>query len=319
LILCAGFIWHYISPVKIGPTNIVLYILISYAVTALFLRWLQKIKAFKSDNLLFTGQLFEAFIIMLIIKFTGGVNSQFFLVYFPIVAFLSIYSSKWRAIIGIFWYGAFFMLSIYAGDFSLEFWNVAAARLAALWAVGLFSFSIAHNMKTSEGKLLKTLDTLNERTWELESSQAQLSNIYETTRALSGILNLEELLKEILRIAHNIFRYKYCNIYLTRSGGDELYLFARLDNENRHIYEKPEPYNRDISDLESLQDTGSMVKRMTRDSKDGKSKKIDVPMISRGKVIGIMQVTIEFGNAISAREIILCCIKRLRNLLLPMS
>jgi diguanylate cyclase (GGDEF)-like protein len=302
LILCAGFIWHYISPVKFGPKNVILYILISYAVSALFLRWLQKIKAFKSDHLLFTGQLFEAFIIMLIIKFTGGVDSQFFLVYFPIVAFLSIYSSKWRAIIGIFWYGAFYMLSIYAGDFSLEFWNVAAARLAALWAVGLFSFSIAHNMKTSESKLLKTLDTLNERTWELESSQAQLSNIYETTRALSGILNLEELLKEILRIAHNIFRYKYCNIYLTRSGGDDLYLFASLDNENRHIYEKPEPYNRDISDLGSLQDTGSMFRRMTRDSKDGKSKKIDVPMISRGKVIGIMQVTTEFGNAISARE-----------------
>lgn len=302
LILCAGFIWHYISPIKIGPENIILYILMGYALVALFLKWLQQVKAFKSDHLIFTGQLFEAFVIMLIIKYTGGIESQFFLVYFPIVAFLAIYSSKWRAIIGIFWYGVLFMLAIYSGDSSMEFWNVAAARLGALWAVGLFSFSIAYNMKSSENKLLKTLDTLNERTWELESSQAQLSNIYETTRALSGILNLEELLKEILRIAHNIFRYKYCNIYLTRSGDDQLYLFASLDNENRHIYEKPEPYNRDINDLGGLQDTGSMLRRMARDDKDGKSKSIEVPMISRAKVIGILQVTSEFGNIISARE-----------------
>jgi diguanylate cyclase (GGDEF)-like protein len=41
---------------------------------------------------------------------------------------------------------------------------------------------------------------------------------------------------------------------------------------------------------------------MTRDHKEGKAKNIDVPMISRGKVIGIMQVISEYGNVISPRE-----------------
>jgi diguanylate cyclase (GGDEF)-like protein len=218
------------------------------------------------------------------------------------VAFISIYSSKWKAIIGILWYGAFYILAIYSGNLNLEFLNAVVARVGALWAVGLFSFSIAYNMKTSEGRLLRTLYTLNERTWELESSQTQLSNIYETTRALSGILNLEELLNEILRIAHKIFRYKYCNIYLTQSGSEDLFLYASLDNENRHIFKKPEPFNKNISDLGNLQDTGSMLRRMTRTNKEEKSKNIDVPMISRGKVIGIMQVTLDFGSVISTRE-----------------
>jgi len=302
LLICAGFIWHYISPIKIGSDEVILYILMGYATGTLLIKWLQNIKAFKSDNLIFTNQLFEALMIMLIIKYSGGIESQFFLVYFPLVAFISIYSSKWKAIIGVLWYGICFLLAVYAGDSTMSFWYVAAARLASLWAVGLFLFSIAYNMKSSEGKLLKTLDTLNERTWELESSQAQLSNIYETTRALSSILDLEELLEEILRIAHKIFRYKTCKIYLTGVGNDELYLYASLDNENRHIYEKPEPYSRDISGLRELQDTGSMFKRLNKGAKAGKEKNIDVPMISRGKVIGILQVVSELGNFISTRE-----------------
>jgi len=301
-ILCAGLGWHFISPLNSGPQNIILYILMAYVSVALALRWLQKIKVFKTDHLIFTGQLFEAFIIMLIIRYTGGIDSQFFLVYFPIIGFISMYSGRGRAIFGMLWYGLCFILAVYSGSFAIEFWKTAIIRLGSIWAVGSVSFLIAHHIKTSESKLLKTLDTLNERTWELESSQAQLSNIYETTRALSGILNLEELLKEILRIAQNIFSYRHCSIYLAKSGGDDLYLFAGLDNENRHIYEKPEPYNRDISNLKNLQDTGSMIKQLSRNGKNDKGKNIDVPMISRGKVIGIMQVIPESRSAITARE-----------------
>jgi diguanylate cyclase (GGDEF)-like protein len=275
---------------------------LAYATITLLLRGLQKIKAFQTDRLIFIGQLFEGLIIMLIIRYTGGIDSQFFLIYFPIIAFISLYSSRWRAILGMFWYGLCFILAVYSGSFAFEFWKDAILRLGSIWAVGSVSFFIAHHIKTSESKLLSTLDTLNERTWELESSQAQLSNIYETTRALSGILNLEELLKEILRIAKNIFRYRHCKIYLAKTTGDELYLFASLDNENRHIYEKPEPYNRDIGNLKNFQDTGSMIKHLSGNRKNGKEKSIDVPMISRGKVIGIMQVTSESRSAITARE-----------------
>jgi diguanylate cyclase (GGDEF)-like protein len=279
-----------------------LYVLISYALMILVLRWLQKANAFNNDNLILAGQLAEALLVMLLIRFSGRIDSQFYLAYFPLIAFISMYSSKWRAILGIIWYGICFVLATYAGDYGIGYWQAVMIRLSAIWMVGFISFSIAHYMKSSENKLLKTLDVLNERTWELESSQAQLSSIYETTRALSGILNLEELLGEILRIAQNNFRYKHCSIYLTRLGHDELYLFASLDNENRHIFEKPEPYNRDLSNLVDLQDTSSMLKKLSRSAETGEKKTVDVPMISRGKVIGIMQVRSESGFPISPRE-----------------
>ena len=302
LILCSGLIWHYASPLKYGPKDIILYILVGYAFMTVAFRWLRKIKVFKTDYLIYAGQLLEAFVIMLIIRYTGGIESQFFLVYFPLIVFISVYSSGWRAILGIFWYGLCFMLAVYFGSFAFDFWNIALIKLGFIWVVGSVSFAVAHQMKTSEKKLLKTLDALNERTWELESSQAQLSNIYETTRALSGILNLEELLKEILRIARNIFRYKHCSVYLAKSGSDQLYLYANLQNDNRHIYEKPTPYNRDISGLKYLQDTGSMLKQLAGSGTNGMSKSVDVPMISRGKVIGIMQIIPESGDTITARE-----------------
>ncbi|UCC80077.1 MAG: diguanylate cyclase [Candidatus Zixiibacteriota bacterium] len=302
LILCSGFIWHYVSPVKYGPDDIILYILIAYAFTIMVFRWTRRANLFKTDYLIYVGQLFEAFVIALIIRYTGGIASHFFLIYFPMIVFISVYSSGWRAIFGILWYGLCFVFAASSGSFTPGFWNIALIKLGSIWIVGMVSFAVAHHMKSSEGKLLKTLDALNERTWELESSQAQLSNIYETTRALSGILNLEELLKEILRIARNIFRYKQCKVYLAKSGEDRLYLYAGLENDNRHIYEKPTPYNRDISGLKNLQDTGSMLKQLSVDGNNGKYKTVDVPMISRGKVIGIMQIIPESGGTVTAKE-----------------
>lgn len=302
LILCAGFIWHYASPTKYGPDDIILYILIGYAFSIGAFRWARKTNFFKTDYLVYAGQIFEALVVMLIIKYTGGIDSLFFLVYFPMIVFVSVYSSGWGAFFGILWYGLCFVFAVYPGSFTPDFWNAALIELGSIWVVGLLSLAVAHHMKSSEGKLLKTLDALNERTWELESSQAQLSNIYETTRALSGILNLEELLKETLRIARNIFRYKRCKIYLARSGDDQLYLYASLENDNRHIYEKPTPYDRNISGLKNLQDTGSMMKQLSVNGDNGKSKAVDVPMISRGKVIGIMQVIPESGGTVTAKE-----------------
>jgi diguanylate cyclase (GGDEF)-like protein len=302
LILCAGFVWHFSSPLKYGPENIILYILIVYAIVALIVQWLGRIKAFKTDRLAYFVQLLEAVAILFIIRFTGGISSQFYLILFPVIVFVSVYPNGWMAMLVILWYGICFMLAVYPGIMDTPLLTTALIRLGALWTAGLVSFAIAHYMKTSEGKLLKTLDTLNERTWELESSQSQLSNIYETTRALSGILDLEALLREILRVAQNIFRYRHCNIYLAKSGVDDLYLYASLENDNRHIYEKPIPYTRDIDNLKNLGDTGVMMKKLSSTGKDGQAKNVDIPMISRGNVIGIMQIIPGSGGMIRARE-----------------
>ena len=98
IILCAGLLWIYISPAKLGPPNTMLFLLIGYAVLILLLRWMQKANAFNNDNLILAGQFLEALIIMFIIRFSGRIDSQFYLAYFPLIAFISMYSKKWREI-----------------------------------------------------------------------------------------------------------------------------------------------------------------------------------------------------------------------------
>ncbi len=302
MILCSGYLWSYLTPYRSGPDNLILYILLSYAAVILVESWLNVRRIFKIGHLIFASQFLDAFVIMLIIKHTGGIASLYYLTYFPIVALISVYSKAWRSAIGAIWFGICFLAAVYSFNFNFVLWQEAILKLAAIWAVGMVSYSIAHHIRSSESKLLKTLDVLNERTWELESSQSQLSNIYETTRTLSGILNLEELLGEILGIAQNLFRYRHCGIYLTKPGSDKLFLFARLNDENRHIYEKPELYDKDISQLKNLEDTGSMIKRFANKEEPKTKNHIEVPLISRGKVIGIMRIVSESGNRIIPRE-----------------
>jgi diguanylate cyclase (GGDEF)-like protein len=136
----------------------------------------------------------------------------------------------------------------------------------------------------------------------LESSQLQLSSIYETTRALSGILDLEHLLGEILQVAQNVFRFQKCSIYLYNAARDCLYLHAALKSGDRHIYRTPPPYSGDINGLVEPDDQSRILGHPGRGKRNSGSNELDFPLISRGKPQGIMQVTAESGNLRSGRD-----------------
>jgi len=300
LLLGACLIYYLLGRAALNSRSTILFILVIYAMIVLSFGWLRRQKYLCLNNLFFAHSVFDAVIIAIIIRNTGGIRSEFYLAFFPIVALASVVSVGWRSYFGAIWYGLCFYAAVHPifGSAIQEF----ILRQGSIWSVGVVAYAVAQSMRSSEGKLLKTLDVLNERTWELENSQAQLSNIYETTRALSGILELESLLAAILDIGHRIFKLQKCQIYLTNVTADCLYLYASLSDDNKRIFERPPMHVRDMSPLMEIGDRTTMLKQLNYGNRETGSDFLDIPLVSRGKVMGIMRVVTENATMPSERE-----------------
>jgi len=301
ILLTTGYFWCLDSYLPGQPRTLAFYLLLLYSVIILTFEWLHKRSFLKLDTLYFSSQFFDALIIAAVINLTGGLGSEFYLAFFPTVALAAVFVTDYRAIVSALWYGFCFMAAVYTSSFSIADWQLAAFRLMSIWSVGLVAYSVAHLTRSSEKKLLKTLDILNERTWELETSQAQISDIYETSRVLSGILDLEHLLGEILRVAERIFRLKTCRIFLSNVAGDCLFLYAQLQNGNRHIYEEPVPHQRDISYIMG-QGKNPQIGSIKQNKQEKEAGQVDIPLLSRGNVIGIVQVVPASGTLSSSKD-----------------
>jgi hypothetical protein len=169
-LLAAGFLWCYTGDLASGLKDLILFALLSYAILILVFNWLHSKRYFGADRLYFISQFFDAAIIAMLIRHTGGLDSEFYLAFFPVVALASIFCSGWRALVGALWYAFCYFIAVYNTEFWIDDWQTGLFRLAAIWSAGLVTNAVAHFMRSSEKKLLNTLDTLNERTWELESS-----------------------------------------------------------------------------------------------------------------------------------------------------
>lgn len=302
ILLAAGLVWCLAGYPPRASRDTVLYTLLAYAFLLLVFGWLHKRQFFKTDNLHFISQFLDAAIIAMIIRSTGGLYSEFFLAFFPVIALAAVFNVGWRAFAGAIWYGVCFLWAVYDPSFWRGYWQMAGIRMASIWSVGLVTYSVAHFMRSSESKLLKTLDVLNERTWELESSQAQISDIYETSKTFSGILDMEHLLEEILRVAQRIFRLRTCRIFLANATGDSLYLYGGLENGNRHIYEEPVAHKREQNSSSMSQTRFSDKSSVVVGGQAHEPGRVDIPMISRGNVIGVMQVVSESGTLSSGKD-----------------
>jgi diguanylate cyclase (GGDEF)-like protein len=302
VLLSACLAWYWFAKSYPDSQASVLFMLLAYAVFVLFCGWLGRHKYLVPAKLYFIHAICDAVIIGIVIHFTGGMASEFYLAFFPVVALASVVSSGWRATLLVFWYAIVFGLSVIPFGIEPQLLQKFTFRLFSIWGVGTVTFAVAKSMRSSESKLLRTLDVLNERTWELEKSQAQLSNIYETTRALSGILDLDNLLAEILDVANRIFRLQKCQIYLSNITSDCLYLYASLGNGNKRIFEKPPMHVRDISPLLEIGDRTTMLHQLNSGNRETGSEFLDIPLVSRAKVMGIMRVITEKGIQPSERE-----------------
>jgi len=243
---------------------------------------------------LFQGTLFcDLAFITTLVHATGGLESDFYLFYYLAIAFGAFYHKLRFGLLLATFATAFYVTANLPALEGALFGNLGI-RVFFFWFCAVGVGVVARYLKASEERLLRALDTLNERTSELERSQAQLETMYETSRALGEIHNMEEVLDEVLNIARRVMGYPACSVMLLNAKNDRLFLKARLELGEKKTY-KDSP----VVELEGI--IGQVVKtgrpeRVFDTELDprwvpglrGARSQMVVPMVARGAVIGVL-------------------------------
>jgi diguanylate cyclase (GGDEF)-like protein len=223
---------------------------------------------------------------------TDGRESGFFFLYFLVVPFGS-YAAGLVAGFSLAFLCSIFYISINVAHLPGLPVSSVLVRTLALWALAIAVGIVVKEMRSSRSKLLRMFDILNQRTSELEKSQAQIETIYETSRSLGERLNLHEVVEEILNIVQKIMDYRFFSIFLLtdrrmlsllgeiKEGKKAKVAEARperLEGILRSVVDDVRPVR--IFDLTEQPD-------LEKDAA-GMRSLMAVPLISRGKVIGVM-------------------------------
>ncbi len=268
----------------------------AYIVINLVMLLLNSKTTLKSERILFSLFGFDTIFLTLAVMLDGGAGSELFLGYYVMVGLLSVYmTAKKVATVALLFSLSYMTAAIV--PFRQEMLLTILMRVFYIWLLGGIGYLVAHHMKASEKRLLKTLDTLNERTWELESSQVLLENMYETTKVLSAIVDLEQLFEQVLEIADKLLRVRKCAILLLDSSSKNLNLHAELQSGKKTLYNPPLVVSDFLPAELSLigSERGKMVARK-------RPFDLELPLISHGKLLGILQIEAPRHGDISEKD-----------------
>ncbi len=238
--------------------------------------------------------IFDVIFVTYLIKFTGGADSSFYLLYYLNIMF-SAYYFNLNFCVGI----SFAVTTLYMISNPELLSHVSPVelglRVGFAWFFAYAVGFVSRHMKQSEAKLLKLLDTLNESTTELERSQARVEKIYETSRVLGEILDDQGITQDVFNIVESILGFEMCSIQLCSPDLSYLYERGRLEEGIRRTSNLREIIALDgvAGDVVHSAEPKRLIdleqnEKYIPSLKDAKSAMI-VPMISHGKVIGILQ------------------------------
>jgi len=180
---------------------------------------------------------YDLILIPTLIMQTSGINSSFYLMYYLTISV--------AAYVLTFWYATSFSLIATATYLAAIFADLEYAslfditmRFGFIWAYFLAISYASEYLRRSESRLLNLFDTLNLRTSELEKSQAHLEVIYENSRILASILDIESVVREVMKIMGEILGYdSYAIVFRDREG--KFYYRARSVDGHTSLHPKP--------------------------------------------------------------------------------
>lgn len=183
----------------------------------------------------FGSIVYDIIFLPLLVYYTGGLDSSFFLFLYVTVSVAAYVLSFPVALTMTLVLSALFVVVV-AGQIDHEAGFGFALRLGFLWIYFLALTYLSEYMHKSERRLMKLFNTLNLRTSELEKSQAQLEMIYENTRILAAIREPDNVVKEIMRLMGTTLGYSNCAIVQKNAGGEFYHRARRIDGRtNYHI------------------------------------------------------------------------------------
>lgn len=281
-------VWTYIDGNRAYQDSQFIILLAAYLVINLVMYQLTVKRWIRGTNMLFSLSFVDALFLYFSIQLDSGLNNHLYLTYYPLIAIVSLYLPVRKVVAIALVFSASYIFSTINQVGSALLPSVSL-RTLYIWFTGGIAGIISYYMNSSERKLLKTLDILNERTWELESSQAVIENMYEITRALSTILDLPQLLTEVLNIADDHLQVRKCAILLPEKSGKNLQLYAELFKGKKTMYDPPIQISEKKTN-EIINDRLWNSPPALRQAAHAQFQLFEVPLISHGKVMGLLQL-----------------------------
>lgn len=246
------------------------------------------------NRLFLFSSVFDILFISCLVYLTGGEKSNFYLLYYLSISFAAYYLGLYEGLSLSLISTILYIIICQQKRTEPLFIGDLLIRIVFLWIFALAVGAISKYLKLSRAKLFRALDTLNERTSELEKSQVQIETIYETSGTLGEIHDLEQVIDEVLNIVKDVLGYQMCSILLLDARRNVLLLKGKMELGSKIKYSPPE-------EIPLTGITGSVARlgkpeRIFDVRNDPRyiyglynaRSELAVPMISRGKVVGVL-------------------------------
>ncbi|MBI3872810.1 MAG: sensor domain-containing diguanylate cyclase [candidate division Zixibacteria bacterium] len=241
-----------------------------------------------------------------LVHITGDIASNFFVLYYAFVPFAAYYLGP---AVGL---GAAALVTVIYAVPCFSTSGLVALPEFTFRAMMLWVFTASMGMAsrfvdTFAQRLLNAMDKLNERTSELERTHTQLQTIYETSRSLAELRAVENVIDRVLSIARSVLNYPICELYTWDPVRRRLFLKGRLDEttverlERSIAVEPNEIFARVIRDGDVARVVDRHLGRTVIDGSARRSQLV-VPMVSEGRLIGLLNAESPQVNAFGERD-----------------
>lgn len=237
---------------------------------------------------------------------TGGIKSNFFVLFYALVPYVGYWAGLHVGLMAAALVTVLYAVPcLLAGG--LPVLPDLLFRMVMMW-IFTGAMGIANGIfKTFSQRLLNAMDKLNEYTSELERTHAQLQTIYETSGSLAELMPVDNVIDRILSIARQVLRYPVCEIYTWDPVNKKLWLKGRINEELTERLERPLPIDPNDSFKRVIRagETVRVIDRLAGKSMvDGSlyRSQLVIPMISEGKLVGLLNAESPHPNAFSERD-----------------
>lgn len=299
-ILATAF-YVFVTPDSILPEKGPLYALLTaFFIFSLILWYLFTAFREHTDKLLYLVLAGDLIFITCLVRFTGGLHSEFFLAYFILTAVEAIYFGLgFGLIVGVLSGASYLAGNIdRLGD---VYWMDLGLRLFFLMAIAsLVGFFSERERERRE------IERLNK---QLDKRVAELSTLYEIGKSIHSTLELDKLLNAILDMISIAMRLKSTAILLSdeMSGRLQFMISNGFPEGMSDVYFDPGEDGVGWVAKEGkpllLQDAGKDERfSFFKGRKTDVSSFIAVPLMSKGWVMGVLCATDPLNNAFSEDE-----------------
>ncbi len=250
--------------------------------------------------------IFDLVFISVLVKLSGSFNSDFYLLYYLTASFSAYILTFPIALMLTGLASITYALLVLSGLQAHEVVPMII-RLGFMWFL-LFAISyVSEFIRRSERRLLNLFDTLNLRTSELEKSQAHLEMIYENSRVLAGMLDVDGVIEEVMRIMGDLLTYPASGLLLVGAGGNLIYRGRNIGGQTNFHLKAVDGHRQELLKMViSQSETVTVVDISGRNDyqplKSSSRSIMIVPMIAHGKIIGLLTAESPQVGAFSERD-----------------